>query len=139
MVVTVVYSHVCGGWHAASPATCPTPHSQILGTPCRRYGCPGRKRSPCPSRPYQCPAVASGAVPRSASGGESSGFLPDEWAAPAYASQLWPHCIPPVSCRADSWYVRPCTGKLRFPSKHRGQMSEGGSKTIKRRIILGFI
>lgn len=49
MVAIVVYSHVYGGWHAASPATCPTPHSQVHGTPCRRYGCPGRRRSPGPA------------------------------------------------------------------------------------------
>ena len=29
MVAIVVYSHVYGGWHAASPATCPTPHSHV--------------------------------------------------------------------------------------------------------------
>ncbi len=83
MVAIVVYSHVYGGWHAASPATCPTPHSQVHGTPCRRYGCPGRRRSPGPSRPYRYPAAASGAVPRNASDGESSGAVPDKWAVPA--------------------------------------------------------
>lgn len=131
MVAIVVYSHVYGGWHAASPATCPTPHSQVHGTPCRRYGCPGRRRSPGPSRPYRYPAAASGAVPRNASDGESSGAVPDKWAVPASAWRTRRHCIPSVSCHADSWYVPPCTGKRCFPSVRHDPMSEGGSKGCK--------
>ena len=139
MVIIVVYSHVYGGWHAASPAMCPAPHSQVHGTPCRRYGCPGRKYSPCPNLPYQYPTTASGAIPRSAFGGESSGAVPGKWAVPASAWRPRRHCIPSASCHADSWYVPPCTGKRCFPSAHHDRMSEGGSKGCKRRVILGFV
>lgn len=131
MVITVVYSHVCGGWRAASPATCPTPHSQVHGTPYQRYGCPGRKRSPCPSRPYRCPAAASGAVPRNASDGESSGAPHGKWAVPASASRPRQRCIPSASSRAGSWCGRPCTGRRCFPSVPHDPMSEGGSKGCK--------
>lgn len=131
MVAIVVYSHVYGGWHAASPATCPVPHSQVHGTPCRRYGCPGRRRSPGPSRPYRCPATASGEAPRNASGGESSGAVPGKWAVPASAWRPRRRCIPSASSRAGSWCGRPCTGKRCFPSVPHDPMSEGGSKGCK--------
>lgn len=139
MVAIVVYSHVYGGWHAASPATCPTPHSQVHGTPCRRYGCPGRRRSPGPSRPYRYPAAASGAVPRNASDGESSGAVPDKWAVPASAWRtrrtVFLQCHV-TQTRGTSLRV---LGNDAFLQCVTIRCRKAVQKAVKRRIILGFI
>ena len=139
MVVTVVYSHICGGWHVASPVTCPTPHSQVLGTPCRRYGCPGRKRSPDPSRPCRCPAAASGEAPPNASDGESSGAPHGKWAAPTSAWQtqrtvfLQRHvtkaCGPSLRVLGNNAFLQCVTIRCR----------KAVQKAVKRRVILGLV